>query len=80
MKAILVYVALYQSCLASLRNDLVSKPDDCEVIETFKHKLIVGLRSRFKMPDDPLFAQSAVTVSLLFDPRHKILQLLMTLR
>lgn len=56
-----------------IRNDLAPNVDDIEVIETFKVKAIVGLRSRFLMPDDPLFCQSAIAVATLLDPRHKSL-------
>ena len=58
-----------------IKNDLSTKPDDTETIETFKVKVIVGLRSRFA----PLMISCLHKVLLLcpfcWIPGIKILQL-----
>lgn len=59
-----------------IKNDLAPKEDDTETIETFKVKVIVGLRSRFTLPDDEHFSESAVAVSILLDPRFKNLSVI----
>ena len=56
-----------------IKNDLAPKECDTEVIETFKCTVIVGLRSRFPMPNDSTFPQSALAAAILLDPRHKSL-------
>ena len=56
-----------------IKYNLAPKENDSELIETFKVKVIVGLRSRFIMPDDPGFARSAAATSMLLGPRHKSL-------
>ena len=59
-----------------IKNELAPQPDDTETIQTFKVKVIVGLRSRFTLPDEPSFAQSAIAISMLLDPRHKNLSVI----
>ena len=54
-----------------IKNYLVCKEAGSQVIETVKCKVIVRLRSRFKMLDNPIFAQSAIAVSILLGPTHK---------
>ena len=56
-----------------IKYNLAPKENDSELIDTFKVKVIFGLRSRFIMPDDPGFARSATATSMLPDPRHKSL-------
>ncbi len=56
-----------------IKNDLAPNQEDTEVIETFKVKVIVGLWSRFKLPDDENFGQSALAGAVLLDPRYKSL-------
>ena len=38
-----------------IKHDLAPQEDDSDVVETFKCKVIVGLRSRICLPDDPGF-------------------------
>ena len=59
-----------------IKNDLAPRENDSNIIETFKCKVIVGLRSRISLPDTPGFPHSAVAVALLLDPRHKSLSVI----
>ena len=59
-----------------IKNDLTPRENDSDITETFKCKVIVGLRSRISFPDNDGFPHSAVAVALLLDPRHKSLSVI----
>ena len=57
------------------KNELAPNDGDAEIIKTFKEKVVNGLK-RFKMPESEMFAQSAMAVATLLDPRHKSLSII----
>ena len=61
------------SCIISMIMGLIRynlAPKMTELKETFKVKVIIGLR-RFSLPDDTGLVQSVTTTSMLLDPRHR---------